>query len=391
MSKENIVRSQKAEVIYHLKSDFHPIVILLLAFGINVKKNAQKICIFLAIFFHAVWILMLINAVACFDKRDVTYYVFTVIKYSCVLLTWWILYKKRKELAHLINSVKIIQGALKRSYNVQMKKWIFGACVFSVFAVFGPGAICCIKLLIEDEYPLFRCLHHQSVMAQKAKARSLHFWLLSGSNYASRGLAYVVIIFYSFYCMELKRLANLLENNAKRRQNTSSMEIGAVFNEVNFLCLDDIKTGYLKLVKLLMEFDHAFSSVVFLLFVSSFFEILRIETVIIMYLNNRWQFEIVLPSLYWSFVGAFSFLAIILCADSVQNACHAARIVLQDYESTFSNETILKSLQLQIVYLQDERFIRLTAWGMFQIQNDIFLSLIALYVTYGVLIAQITP
>lgn len=391
MRKVNKLISQKAEVTYHLKSDFHPIIILLSAFGINAKKNAQKVYIFLAIFFHAVWIFMLVSTVACcFDKRDATFYVFTVIKYSCALLTWWILYKKRKDLAHLINSVKIIQGALKRSHNARMKKWIFGASVFSVFAVFSPGAFYCIKLLIQDKYPLFCCLHYQNVMTQKDKARSLHFLLLSGSNYATRGLAYIVIIFYSCYCMELKYLALYLKNKAKRRLNASSTEIGKVFNEDNFFCLDDIKTCYFKLVKLLMEFENTFSSLVFLQIVSSFFEILRIETVIIRYFNNRWKFDIILPSVYWSSVGISSLLAIILSADSIQNACHAARIVLQDYGSTFSSETILKSLQLQVVYLQDKRFIRLTAWGMFQVQNDLFLSLIALYVTYGVLLAQIT-
>lgn len=334
---------------------------------------------------------MLVSAVACcFDKRDVTYYVFTVIKYSCALLTWWILYKKRKELTHLINSVKIIQGALKRSHNAKMKKWIFKASVFSVFAVFSPGAFYCIKLLIEDKYPLFCCLHYQNVMTQKDKARSLHFLLLSGSNYAIRGLTYIVIIFYSCYCMELKYLALYLKNKANRRLNASSTEIRKVFNEDNFFCLDDIKACYFKLVKLLMEFENTFSNLVFLQIVSSFFEILRIETVIIRYFNNRWKFDIILPSVYWSSVGVFSLLAIILSADSIQNACHAARVVLQDYRSTFSRETILKSLQLQVVYLQIERFMRLTAWGMFQVQNDLFLTLIALYVTYGVLIVQIT-
>lgn len=391
MSKENIVFSQKSPVIYHLQSDFHPIVILLFAFGINVKKNTQKSCIFLATFFHVVWILIFINAVACFDKADVTYHIFTMIKNSCALFTWWILYKKRKELAHLINSVKRLQDALKRGCNVKMQKWIYVASAFSVFVVFGPGVICCIKLLIEDEYPLFFCSHHQSAMTQKDKARILHFWLLSGSNYASRGISYIVVIFYSFYCMELKRLSKCLENNAKRWLNPSSPEIDKMLNRDSFLCPDHMKTGYLKIVKLLMEFEDAFSSVVFLQFVSSFLEILRIETVVFMYLKGRWKFDIIVHSLYWSFVGAFSFLAMILSADSVQDSCHAAGIALQDSRSTFSSETVLKSLQLQMEHLQNVRFIRLTAWGMFQIKKDLFLSIIALYVSYGVLIAQMTP
>lgn len=286
MSKGNIVFSRKAAVIYHLKSDFYPIVSLLFAFGINVQKNTKKVCIFLAILFHAVWILIFINAVACFDKMDVTYHIFTLIKHSCSLFTWWILYKKRKELAHLIITVKRIQGALKSGCDIKVKKWIFRASAFSVFVVFGPGIICCVKLLIEDEYPLFFCSHHQSAMTQKDKARILHFWLLSGSNYASRGLAYVVVIFYSFYCMELERLATFLKNNAKRLLNPSSIEIGEMVNKKSFFYLDDIKTGYLKLVTLLMEFDDVLSSVVFLQFVSSFLEILRIETVVFMYLKG---------------------------------------------------------------------------------------------------------
>lgn len=133
------------------------------------------------------------------------------------------------------------------------------------------------------------------------------------------------------------------------------------------------------------------SSVVFLQFVSSFLEILRIETVVFMYLKGRWKFDIIVHSLYWGFVGAFSLLAMILCADSVQEACHTARIALRDYGSSSSNRNILKFLQLQIEYLQNVKFIRLTAWGMFQVKKDLFLSILALYITYGVLIAQMSP
>lgn len=363
---------------------------MLLAFGINIEKSPSKLCIFLGVFFHIIWILIFINKVACFDKTDVTYHVFTLIKYLCALITWWILYKKRKEISQLISSVRRIEICLKKGCNLKLKKQILRASLFSVFVVFGPGIICCIKLAIEDEYPMFFCPHHQKVMTEKNKARILHFWLLSGFNYAGRSLSYIVTIFYSFYCMELKRLANYLETKARHILHTSTYETNDIDKESLHFC-DDLKKVYLQLLKLLTQFDDTFSSIIFFQFVNSFLEILRIETVVFMYIKGRWQLSIIVHSMYYFFVGALSILAIILSADSAQNACHSARILLHDYKSSFSPGRFLKSFYAQIQYLQEARFARLTAWGMFQIKKDLFLSITALFLSYGILIAQITP
>ena len=245
-----------------------------------------------SVFFHATCILVFINAVACLDKTDVTYHIFTLIKYLCTQVIWWILYEKRKELIQLILSIRKIQIFLKVSCNSKLKKRILTASMFSVFVVFGPSVICCIKLLLGDEYPMFFCPLHQSMMTQKHKARVLHFWLLSGFNYAGRSLPYIVTIFYSFYCMGLKRLAKFLERKAKYLLHLSSDGMSKFLDTKNLLFTEDIQMVYFELLKLLARFDDIFSSVV-----NSFLEILRIETVVFMYLKGRWQFSIIVHSL----------------------------------------------------------------------------------------------
>lgn len=400
MRKEDTVFSQKSALEDQSKSIFDPIIVLLFAFGIDVKNRAgesRKIDTFLASFFHLVWILVAVNAVACFDDTDITYHLFTAIKYLCALFSWWILYRKRNKLLHMRDFIAALQVSLKANIGSNLPKWIYFTSWFSVFIVFGPGIICCLKLLILDEYPLFFCPYHQRMMTQKVYARILHFWLLFAFNYISRGLPFVVTIFYSFYCIELKRLAKFLERKQKQKEVVPNLpDINKVLNNQNILTGDDyLHNGdtmnvYLSLVKLIMELENAFSSLVFLQFVNSFLEILRIETVVLMYMKGRWQFDIIIHSLYYSFVGASSFLAMILSADDVPSRFHATWIILRNDDDYF-NERCLKSLKLQIEYLQDMRYTRLTAWGMFEVKRDLFLSIFALLISYGIIIAQITP
>lgn len=62
----------------------------------------------------------------------------------------------------------------------------------------------------------------------------------------------------------------------------------------------------------------------------------------------------------------------IMSADMAQNVCHAARIALRDSKRISEVENSLESLQLRIEYLQERKFIRLTAGACFKLEVTCF-------------------
>ncbi|GBL80128.1 hypothetical protein AVEN_29120-1 [Araneus ventricosus] len=152
------------------------------------------------------------------------------------------------------------------------------------------------------------------------------------------------------------------------------------------------KKVYLLLMNSIRKLEGAFSNLIFLLFVNSFLEILRIETVVLMYMKGHWQLDVFVHSLYYSIIAAVSFLAIIISADQAQDNIFHAKESLRGFNKVFlSVQYRLKELKEEIECWHDMRHIRLTAWGMFKVKRDLFLSIIALYISYGMLIVQFTP
>lgn len=188
---------------------------------------------------------------------------------------------------------------MKAKNSIKLKKCIFFITLFSVFIVFGPGIICCLKLAITDKFPMFFCMYHQKMMTEKITARILHFWLLTGFNYISRGFPFAVAIFYTFSCIELSRLSKYLV--VKVQCESDNLDRYCILSEKKYLAhlqCENAKRNFFSLLKVLNEIKNTFSGLVFLQFLNSFLEILRIETVVLMYIKGRWHFDIIVRSLY---------------------------------------------------------------------------------------------
>lgn len=205
--------------------------------------------------------------------------------------------------------------------------------------------------------------------------------MLSVFNYCSLGLLYIAMVFYGMYCVDLIRVSKRLKNFRCYR-----------FKECNESLEDEncYKGSFLFLIKLLRKLESNFSSLIFFIFVNSFLEILRIESIILMFMRGRWKFDVFVHSLYYSIIAFVSFVVTITSADQVQIKVRMARKIMKDFPKCASVQLCLQELKEELACWQEMRHTNLTAWGMFKVQRDLFISITALYISYGVLIAQIT-
>ncbi|GFR01500.1 uncharacterized protein TNCT_90961 [Trichonephila clavata] len=177
---------------------------------------------------------------------------------------------------------------------------------------------------------------------------------------------------------------------SKRLTSLRLYSVSEISGSENFDEESYFKKVYRLLLTTIRNFESTFSSLIFLLFVNSFLEILRIETIVIMYLKGQWQLDVFVHSLYYSTIAAVSFVVIIICADQAQDQIDLAKVNLRGFHKIISLQCSLRGIREDIQFLQDCRCVRLTAWRMFTVKRDLFLNIIALYITYGVLIVQFT-
>ncbi|GFT48270.1 uncharacterized protein NPIL_265051 [Nephila pilipes] len=361
------------------------ICLLLMFYGIAVQipaKKVKKYSTFLAVLFHSIWLATVSNEIACFDIADMTYHCFTLIKYLCSMLSWWIVHQKKRHLKHLTNALEHLKIELRINESRTISKWIKFFGYFFSFIIFGPGIICSIKLIIVNKNPQFFCPYLQNLNIQNG-AKVLHFFLLSFFNYCSLGLPYIIMIFYCFYCAELVRFS-------KRLTTLRHYGVTEICGLKEFDTERYVKKVYGLLLNTIQKLESTFSSLIFLLLVNSFLEILRIEIVILMYLKGHWKLDIFVHSLYYSTIAAVSLIFIIVSADKAQDNIDLARDNLRGFSKISSVQRSLIDLREDIEFWQDVRCIRLTAWGMFKVKRDLFLSILALYISYIVLIVQFT-
>lgn len=390
LKKEKVTLFQKQQFplqkqVYpfeHKKTYFDRIFILLSVYGIDVSSpgNPKKYTKVLAGVFHVVWIAVVCNAAVCFDPTDITYHSFTMIKYICSMLSWWMLYLRRHKLKTLPSDIERLKMLLRMERKPAMEKWGKFLVYFFGFIIFGPGVICCLKLWIVNQDPRFFCQYMQKITA-KYGAKVLHFFMLTAFNYSSLGLPYIIMVFYCMYCVELIHVSKRLENchSYRLKECNESQEDESYY-----------KGSYLFLIKLVRKLESNFSSLIFFIFVNSFLEILRIESIVLMFMRGRWKLDVFVHSLYYSTIAFFSFVATITSADQVQIKVRLARKILKSFPKYASVQRCLQELKEEIACWQEMRHTSLTAWGMFKVKRDLFISITALYISYGVLIAQIT-
>ncbi|GFY05531.1 uncharacterized protein TNCV_4370411 [Trichonephila clavipes] len=174
--------------------------------------------------------------------------------------------------------------------------------------------------------------------------------------YVSSGLTYAIAIFYILFCYSLSACLDM----PLKLQN-------------------DIHEVYEKVVNIFKKTEEEFSLLVLLLFAYIFYSFFRYLFVII-YLSKVHNTPIQLFIAFNFTVNIILLVVIILCAHQAQRKAEDLRI------SLLADDTASKRKLIKI--LEDQRYLKLTGWGIFTIQKSLLLSSAAWFFTYVSILVQ---
>ncbi|GFQ79945.1 uncharacterized protein TNCT_420901 [Trichonephila clavata] len=271
------------------------------------------------------------------------------------LITWWLVRFRRKDFLTLVEEVFSLRKDLSCVIYRRLLKISRVVC------------LCAILLIVWD--PLLRIINEikynykYSDCMLTLTPSGIGDWKLIpiasyifSSTHVSNSLIYTIALFYILFCYSL------------------SACLDAPFRHQN-----DIHEVYEKVLDIFKKTEEKISFFVLLLFAYIFYSFFKYLFVII-YLGKTYKVPIPLFIIFNFVANIILIIVIILSAHQAQQKTEDLRI------SLLADDTTLKRRLVKI--LEDQRYLKLTGWGIFTIQKSLLLSSAAWFFTYVSILVQ---
>lgn len=351
-----------------------PFLLTLLISGIPVQKTNKLlngITILMMFLYCTSCIFTFTNTINCMIDDMKSFYIFTFITKGSGTVTWFTLYRKRHQinelLQHMNHLQKLSKSRVTRTVSVISK---LSAIIFLGLVIFTPA----VKTAIDNmSKPLTKPTCHEFWLPLEKGLKCTYFFFITvARQVANWSVPYSTTFFYSLYCLELQFKIKSFRKNILNFKGTDTSAIE--FYDVASTCI------------LKLEDTLSLSSL-FVLF-SNFFEMFRIFTHLMFMAPNELSLSRISNSMLYFLLTFFLFLVLIFTADSMQLHFYELRNSILTSNDIFLQRSEKASFVKKISMIEDKVYIRLTAWGIFEIKRSMILSAVASLITYGVLLQQ---
>lgn len=373
---KNTVRvlCSKDKSTIHLNKNFEPFILALLISGISVKRASKPIFVIgfmIRLLFLSCFTLTFANTVICMIGDTRSFYLFTLFTKIIIFFCWCSAFRKTGDISELLRILKILQKECKGK-SLRIVTWAGRISVVIFLALIWAPSVKAFASVGGHGINARTC--HEFWMDLHGLRKEVYYFVLTmARQFTNWTVPFSLTLFYSLFCFEL--------SNKIRLFHKSSID--------NPIPNSNLSDFYDATVAAILKLEEALSLSMLLVLFTNFSEMFRIFTLILFIDPKRMNSNSISHSQIYFAQTAILFLVLIFAADSLQIHFNVLRRKLLLSPYIFSGESEQTRFRKRLIMVEDQEYVKLTAWGVFEIKRTLILSAIASLITYGVLIQQL--
>ncbi|GBM83581.1 hypothetical protein AVEN_99444-1 [Araneus ventricosus] len=344
--------------------------------GIPVSRFRYILSLLCCFAFLACCTLTFLNTCACLVNLYSNFYVFTLATKIAALVSWWSMYRRKKNYKELLQFLSDLQKKTKCKNKSKLSRYSIICFLVFFFALCNPGGMWGIFSRSRLSYLQPPTCHEFWVRMTQLQYTSYHIFLQLARQFSNWGVPFSATLFYSFYCNELTSKIDAFQKILKERRSINS---SAVINIYNIT------------VKAITELEDSSSLAVLFVLFTNFAEAFRTFSLFFSTRDvNIYSSRVLLPGIYF-LQTAFLFMLLIYSADTLQRHFRLLRKRVLETIDIKEAKSVHEGFRQSLKLIEDRERVRLTAWGMVEIKRTLVLTAVASLITYGVLLSQVSP